>query len=148
MDNNNERLINAQIHWSGTPDESGNERAPWTFLGVTVSTRNDDGTDPPSVFVEKALLNPALVAALESNAFPALVAARAARIAALEPPEQRAARLAEEAEARKARAEADKAKLEEEIAAKTARSRELDDEIATKEARVADVDSGKDAKSK
>lgn len=141
-----ERLINIQAHWSGTPDEQGVERAPWTFTGVTVSTRNDDGSDPPSAFVPKALMNPQLVTEFETSAFPALVAARAARIAALEPPEQRAARLKEEAEAkaaqaetRAAQAETRAAELAKDIEQKLARAAELDDEIATKEAQVEDA---------
>lgn len=137
--NMTERLINIQAHWSGTPDEQDVECAPWTFTGVTVSTRCDDGSDPPSVFVAKQYMNPQLVIAFETFAFPALVAARAARIAAFEPPEQRAARIKEEAESRAA-------ELAKDIEAKLARVAELDAEIATKVARVVDAETIEDAK--
>lgn len=118
-----ERLINLQVHWS-EPDGDPPTRA---FIGVTPFTRDDDGSDPEPVFVPKAFMNPAIVTALETSAFPALTAARAARLAALEPPEQRAARLAEEAAATKTALDAD-------IAAREARLRDLDEQIAAKEA--------------
>ncbi len=128
-----ERLINIQIHWS-EPDEGGAR----TLLGVTPATRNDDGSDPPAIFVERALLNPQIANALERNAFPALIAARAAKLDALEPPEQKKARLAEAAEARRTKAEADTAKLDEELEARRAELKKLDIELEVKRASVAE----------
>ena len=107
-----ERLIQLQIHWS-EPDGVGVR----TFLGVTPFTRNEDGSDPAPVFVPKAFMLPQLVAALETSAFPALTAARAARVAALEPADQRAARLLEEATAAKAAIDAEIAAKQAELAA-------------------------------
>jgi hypothetical protein len=114
-----ERLINIQVHWS-EPDATTGAR---TFLGITPFTRNDDDSDPPTAFVPKAFMNPAVVAALESGTLPALTAARAARIAALEPPEQRAARELEEATAAKAA-------LDAEIAAKQTKLDALNQQLA------------------